>query len=157
MAHHTRSLIGAAFAVALYFANGSHEPVGATPMVFGARNPVTLRLELRASSVKERDELPTLAAEGKARNVQIEMTEFRKGVAYLPATFIVNEAVDLRVDGPYQTLSIRFLIGRSMWFYALADHFGLIGWASDLNWEGTYRVQARYQNLTTPPAFVTIR
>ena len=142
---------------ALYFSNAAGASLGATPIVFHPRDVIELVLNLRNRSLKDRDSVPDLAVEGSNASVRLDLMEFRGGVAYLPASFRVEQAHDVRFEGPTEMRTLWFLIGRSQPFYWIADHFGLVGKFSEKHWEGTYRITATYQGLASPPVFITIR
>jgi hypothetical protein len=141
----------------LYFAKAANVPLGETPMVFGPRDTIELVLTLRLPSGQERGRFSPLAIDGREPTVRIDVMEFRSGQPYLPASFRVERLRDVEVDHRYETARLWFLLGRSQPFYWIADHFGGIGKVSDKHWEGTYRITASYQNLTSRPIFVTIR
>jgi len=142
----------------LYFSKMAHDPLAATPIVYGPRDSIQLTLNLRTSSSADRARFPPLVIDHRLEpNVRFEVIEMRKGVEYLPASFRIDGQRDRQVDGPYQMADVWFLLGRSQPFYHIADHFGLLGRASDKHWEGTYRIRAFYREFSSPPIFVTVR
>ena len=143
---------------ALFFSRSEHAPLPETPMVIHPRDEFKITLNLRTKSIEDRGRFPLLVIDSRLEpNVRFEVTEFRKGTPYLPASFWVEGQLDRQVDGPYHMAQVWLWLGRSKPFYWIADHFGYIGKMSEKHWEGTYRIRAFYREFTSPPIFVTVQ
>jgi hypothetical protein len=150
----------------LYFSKMAHTPLDATPLVFRPRAKIALTLNLKTTSLAERDRLSLLTIDdyrfdnrkrGRNPNVRFDVMEMRRGTEYLAASFKVATDGDQRLDGLYHEASVWFLLGRSEAVYWMTDHFGGLSSILDSHWEGTYRIRASYDRWVSPPVFVTVR
>jgi hypothetical protein len=150
----------------LYFSKDAHTPLGTAPLVFSSRQTIALTLNLKTTSLAERDRFPLLTIDdyrfdnqrrGREPNVRFDVMEMRGGVEYLSASFKVATNGDQMLDGLYHVANVWFMLGRSEPVYWMTDHFGGLSHVLAPHWEGTYRIRASYERLVSPPVFIAVR